>query len=511
MIAAGTPATSARPLRRPPGALRAGARLLRLELRHSAMFWLVPLAAGLFWYNAYRPVMAMPPLWSLRAPAMQHNALLDFVLPVVGAASWTASRDSRRGIGDLAAIVARPRWIRQLTAWAAVTGWALAGYVICVGVLYAVTARQASWGGPLWWPAAVGAAGLPALAAIGFAAGAWFPSRFTTPLVGIGAFFVVGLSGQFARGGTSLWQLSPIISGAADMGPDPGVATFYPFLPDLPIAQVIFAAGLAAMVLGALGMPAASGGRRVRTASAAVAAAGLLAATTAVGLVSTARFERHGMVAIPALHDAASDRPIAYRPVCGQTAIPVCVNPVFAPYLPIVVSALRPVLAEVAGLPGAPGRILQAAPTFTQTPGNGVEIRTGRTGIGTVSGARVLFVGLPDQLPGERQPDVTSVQYARQVRAQVGDALVSSLVGPGSDQAQQAVWAGLLMASGVRLFSPSQRGDGLGTTLPGPATDSAVYLAGKRFAALPAAARHAWLSTHLSALRAGRVTLGQLP
>ena len=32
-----------------------------------------------------------------------------------------------------------------------------------------------------------------------------------------------------------------------------------------------------------------------------------------------------------------------------------------------------------------------------------------------------------------------------------------------------------------------------------------------RFAALSPAARHAWLATHLAALRAGHITLAQLP
>ena len=321
-------------------ALRACGRLLRLDLRHSAMLWLVPLAAGLFWYNAYRPSMAMPPLWSLRAPAMQHGALLDFVLPVVGAASWMGARDHRRGMVDMAAIAARPRWVRQLSSWAAVTVWALAAYVICVCVLYAATARQVSWGGPLWWPAVVGAAGLPPLAAAGFAAGSCFPSRFTTPLVSIGAFFLLGISVQLAHGGTSVWQISPIIAGAVDVGPNPGVATFYPYLPDLSIAQLIFLAGLTAAVLGALGWPAASGGRVLRATAAATAVAGLAAATTAVGLAGTARLDWHGMMVIPALHDAANDRPIRYEPVCSRGAIPVCVNPAFAGYLPLVASAL---------------------------------------------------------------------------------------------------------------------------------------------------------------------------
>jgi hypothetical protein len=44
---------------------------------------------------------------------------------------------------------------------------------------------------------------------------------------------------------------------------------------------------------------------------------------------------------------------------------------------------------------------------------------------------------------------------------------------------------------------------------PGPGTP--VFAAARRFAAWPAAARHAWLVTHWAALRAGRITLAQLP
>jgi NADPH-dependent ferric siderophore reductase len=44
----------------------------------------------------------------------------------------------------------------------------------------------------------------------------------------------------------------------------------------------------------------------------------------------------------------------------------------------------------------------------------------------------------------------------------------------------------------------------------GPATGP-VYAAAGRLAALPAAARHAWLAGNLAALRAGRLTLTDLP
>jgi len=44
-----------------------------------------------------------------------------------------------------------------------------------------------------------------------------------------------------------------------------------------------------------------------------------------------------------------------------------------------------------------------------------------------------------------------------------------------------------------------------------PEPGSPASLAAKRFAALSPAARHAWLAGHLAALRAGRVSLAQLP
>jgi len=48
-----------------------------------------------------------------------------------------------------------------------------------------------------------------------------------------------------------------------------------------------------------------------------------------------------------------------------------------------------------------------------------------------------------------------------------------------------------------------------GRLLPQPG--SPADRAARRFAALSPAARHAWLAGHLAALRAGRVSLAQLP
>jgi hypothetical protein len=510
-MTAGAAAVS-RPVPAGPGRWPAAARLLRLELRNNAMLWMLPVAAALFWFTTYRKVMAMPPLWNLRAPAMQTGALVAFVSPVAGAAAWMGSREGRRHTTDLVTIAARPRWARLLAAWAATTCWAMLGYLGCVAVLYGVTARQAAWGGPLWWPAVVAAASLPALSALGFAAGALVPSRFTAPLAAVGAFFVLALSTELIHGSQSYWQISPLVSKPWDIGPDAGMATFYPYLADLPIAQVMFLAGLTVAVLGTLALPAGRGGRWLRRPAAIIAAAGLLVAGTAVALAGTGKLDAHGMIAIPALHDAASDRPVRYTPVCSHTRIPVCLNPAYAGYLPATAAALAPVLAEVAGLPGAPARISQAAATYRQGPGNSVGV--GLAGPSTGGRPPVFRLLLLDQLPG---PAMTTSALAAALRSGAGPAIVAGVTGggPGASPAQQAVTAALMRAAGLPAHGPPPGGRPPGIE-PGTqpivlAPGSPAFAAARRFGALPASARHTWLVRHLAALRAGQVTLAQLP
>jgi len=170
-------------------------RLLRLELRHNAMVWLLPVVFGLFWLITYRKTMAMPPLWNLRAASLQTGIVADFAVPVTGAAAWMASREARRRVTDQVTITARSRWERLLVTWAATAVWAMVAYLGCLAVGYGVTAHQATWGGPLWWPAAVAAASVLSFCALGFVVGAFLPSRFTPPLVAIAAFFVLAPRG----------------------------------------------------------------------------------------------------------------------------------------------------------------------------------------------------------------------------------------------------------------------------------------------------------------------------
>jgi hypothetical protein len=455
--------------------------------------------------------------------------VLDFAVPVTGAAAWMGSREARRRVTDQVTVTARPRWARLLVPWAATTIWALTAYLGGTAVLYAVTAHQASWGGPLWWPAAVGAATLPAFSALGFVMGTFLPGRFTAPLAAIAAFFVVALSTQLIRGSQSYWNVSPIVTGPWDLGAQAGVAVFYPYLPDLSVAQVMFLAGLTIALLSTLALPAGAGGRALRTVAAGLTGAGLLAAGTAAGLAGTGTLDAHGMIAIPALHDATSDQPLQFSPVCSHTVIPVCLNPAFAGYLPAIADALAPLLSQLAGLPGTPARIVQDSVTYQQGAGNDVTIRP-RSPADSV-GSPVSHLVLPDQTQGQT---MTAAQLATIVITTHGPALVARVTGdgPGTSPAQDAVAAALLRAAGLgglivtkdpsgqcppASAAPAGSAGGSGPSRAclsqsvGAARGTPAAAAAERFAALPAPVRHAWLVRHLAALRAGQVTLAQLP
>lgn len=524
MSAAPAVPAAARPRLAPPRfpRLHRFLRLLLLELRHNPMAWLLPVVIALFWLIAYRKEMAQPPLWSLRASGLQSGAVLAFAIPVTGAAAWSASREARRRLGEQLGVTARPRWERQLASWLTTTLWALAGYLGCTAVVYGMTAHQVSWGGPLWWPAAVGAASVPAFAALGFAVGALLPGRFTAPLVTVATFFALALTSELIHGSGSPWQISPIVTGPWDLGPQAEVATFYPFAPDLPIAQLMFLVAVTVALLCALALPRGAASRAVRAAAAGVLGLAVPAAGSAVVLAGSGSMDAHGAIDIPALHQPASDRPLPYTPVCNETAIPVCLHPAFAFFLPSTSTALAPLLSELAGLPGAPARIEQVAVTFHQGAGNSVDVRpsTPRRGSGTTS---VSHLVLPEQLA---VGSMTADQLAGQVAAAYGPNLVARVIGdgPGASAAQNAAARALLRAAGLHeptgQTGPARSGGTGGSGgargldpagWPNVPPGTPAHAAAQRFAALPEAARHAWLVQHLADLRAGRITPEQLP
>jgi hypothetical protein len=517
-----TAATAAQVRHRAPRAAAAvplsAARLLGVELRRSTMPWILPLIAALFWFDSYRPSTGTSPLYGLRTywNLGQGHTILDVGPFVAGVAAWMGSRDGRRGLADLVTATARPRWAAQLATWAATAIWAVAAYLVLVGVMFALYAHQGVGGTPPWWYVAVGATAVAAFSAAGFAIGAYWPSRFAAPVAAFGAFLATFLSFQTGFSHTRGWALilptnsSGSFEGSAQA--DSGI--YYPWLPDLPIARIIFLAGIAVAALGLTGLPARAGGPWLRRAAAVLMLAGVAVAGTAVGLAGTAQESAHGVV-IPALHDAANDAPITYTPVCGRAAgAPLCLNPAYRRWLPDVTAALAPVLAEVAGLPGAPVRATQVAASYP-SGGDGPPQPVTLGGHPPVLRLQLGLLNMPGSC-GFCAGPVGTDDFADQMRLLFAHAFVGAGDGPGSP-AQQAVQAALLRGAGIPLAAQpgliaateNFPGSGPGAG-PGPAT-GLVYAAAGRLATLPAGAQHAWLAAHLAALRAGRLTLTELP
>jgi hypothetical protein len=366
-----------------------------------------------------------------------------------------------------------------------------------------------TWGGPPWWPVAVCGTALVAVCAIGFAAGVFFASRFTAPLTAV-ITLLLSAAIRSASPYALLWpttNASPTnTSGLPKPPPDAGV--FYHYLPDLSLAQVMFLAGTGLAALGIVGLSRhAAGGRRLRLTAAVVTVAGLAAAGTAAGLSGTARQGAYGVV-IPALHDAASDRPLPYTPVCGRDgAVPVCVHPAYRAYLGNAMEGAEPALRAVAGLPGAPVRVAQVAAS-TLAPGGDTAVwwAAGSSITGTPATFRFSIGLFPPGLGG-----------AEQLAGTVQESLIVAFVNDG-----RLLPAGTLPASGIlaqeavewvllQPFDPSAEQDVAPSGPDAQTASPAVAAAARRFAARPAAARRAWLATHLAALRAGQVTLAELP
>lgn len=491
------------------------ARLLRVELRRNTMPWVLPLIALVFWFDSYRIAATLPPLWNSRTFYVlgQGHSLIDFAPFVAGVAAWMGSRDGRRGLTDLVTTSARSRFAAQFATWAATAIWAVGGYLVFMAATFWALSRFIVWGGPPYWPVAVGAVGVAAFSAAGFAAGAYFPTRFTAPVAAFGGLLACGMSSQIGFQSYGGWGLILPTNSNNNYGQDAGI--FYQFLPDLPVARVMFLAGVTVALVALLGVRVTAGGLRLRHIATVVAAAGVALAVTAIALAFTARVTPYGTV-IPALHDAANDRPIPYTPVCGQAAgVPVCVQPAYQAYLPDVTAALRPVLGQTDGLPGAPVRVGQVATVFFNATGRGPQ-----TSVGQVSTLRgeppVLSMPLNVfNLPGSFGANQT--QFTDEIKLQAVHAIVTR-GGPLGNPAQIAVEAALMQHAGIPLsaqprqvLAPSPWALPSNEPHPGTTYPRQIAAAAQRFAALPAATRHAWLASHLPALRAGHVSLAQLP
>jgi hypothetical protein len=214
----------------------------------------------------------------------------------------------------------------------------------------------------------------------------------------------------------------------------------------------------------------------------------------------------------------AGSKPIPYTPVCSPAgSFHVCLHPAFRAYLPQVTSALAAVVTDLAGLPGTPTRateVSQAALPSAIVEGNGNGQVTDGVYNFTMTDAVALATNAGFLRHGLQQDIVHAV-----IVGSIGQIVTGTR--PNGDQttglkqnngstAQQAVEDGLLRALGSQPYPVGGPGNGPGAQ-QFQQQQNEVTAAAAKFAALPAATRHAWLAANLAALKAGTITVAQLP
>ena len=387
--------------------------------------------------------------------------------------------------------------------------------------MFAVYALQGMQGSPPWWWVAVGAAGVTAFSAAGFAVGAFFPSRFAAPVAAFGAFLALFASDNIAQGNTSGWPLILPTNAKGNYQLVSGI--FYRYLPDLPIARVMFLAGIAVAALSVLGLPARAGGAWLRRAAAVVTLAGVAAAGTAVGLARTAqltppwpchpRAARRGQRPTNRLHPGL-------RPPRRGAGVPE--------------SGLPPLPAGGRSRPaaGARGAGRPARHAGQRRPGGrpvhqrNVRARGWRGGDDQRHPAGAAPAARRVQLAAQRHPRVrgavrsgTAAAIGARVRRRGQRRRHRCAAGSAGGHAAARRPAVRRAAPGADHPRAAELGAGrpagarwrVRVRVPGAVPAGPVYAAARRLAALPTAARHAWLAAHLAALRSGQLTLGQLP
>jgi hypothetical protein len=503
-----------------------------MEIRHSAFVWCLPLLAVLFIYDPYRTGMGYPALWPLRSTVVLNKFWPDMVVFAAGFSAWAGSREGRRNAGDLLSTTARPAWTRQLCSLAGTAFWVVAAFLAGVAVIYGQTSRQATWGGPPVSPVVVGVLGLFMVCAVAFTLGALFPGRFTAPIVAVALMIITLFAFRQAVGdnGGSSGAIGVLSPDGGVPGDDWGL--FYPASIGVPIVQGAFMAGVALAAAGVLGLSsraggvrwrgalsaAAAGGARLRTIAVSSVAVGAALAVAAFALAETANVsDPNSTLQIPAIDNAlAGSHPVPYTPVCsashGGSALTVCLHPAYRAYLPQVTAALNQVTEELAGLAGLPGQASQVPPAAV------AQFAQGGPGSGLIAGRTYEFV-----LSASVGWLTSSSMIGDTLRQDLTHAIIvgtgktfsmpdGSKAWAAGTAAQQAVVDGVLKVLATPPYPvPQSRNGRAPAGLSTPAQQATIGAAAAKFAALPPATRDAWLAANLTALKAGTITLAQLP
>lgn len=468
--------------------------LVRIEARRSAGLWLfIPLILIAGWLaRDSLPVRVW--LWPDTSFAIRQT--INILGPLAaGVAAWMAGRDRLRKIGDLLATMPCPAPARNLATWAGTALWTAGAYAMPGIILLSLTAWFATGGSPLpYLPIiAVGVLAIIAQTAFGYLAGHYLPSRFVAPLVAV-LLFVAQAAPNYSSS-ASISDLSPVLNYL-----DGDV--FYGLRQDLSLPQAAWLLGLTGTALALIALRS----RRTWPVWSALAAAITVATISAGALLTTQPAESANQALIP------------YEPVCVDGTITVCVHPAYQRMLPETVDIINRMAQPLAGIPGVPTRAEQRTSADAQ-PGKS-DPPEGAIVFGLEDPAKIGwgYQMLTRDIARDLVADLHTVDMASftgmfsNIATTDSDTLgIEAITLPSGMSPAQFVVAEWLLVQVwddvCEEVSPSN--------FQCWGWEASVSSEGKaareRLTALDPAVRRAWFEEHYTALRAGELTLADLP
>lgn len=457
-----------------------------LAVKRSGGLLLLPVVAGLIMWLVDNRQREGIVLWDLTLQGIGYSVVI--VGPLMAAfACWVAGRSRRRGMTGLVTTAALPERWPALADCAGVVCWGLAVFLGSAGLALFWTATEATWGRPALAPLVIAAVATVVCGVLGVLVGRRSASRFLPPLLAIAvvALFLapIGLSQLEA-----FQMLSPM--GAVNL------LTREPlYVVDeavvLPHLRWLVTLG-AVLVLMLVAWPA-----RTWLARGVLVAGGLAAAVAASSLAG-----------FPVPIAFSSDSRLApYELTCATDTVAVCVHPAYEALLDDVAAEIDTLVQPVVGLEGIPTRYEQDVGRLHLEGNSGRFYLWDEASLGhLIPFTLVMDLVVHPALPaGQRvagPPGTAS--YV------VGEWLVRRV---GGDQADESG------AMPVEIFDLLPEVAPLRCDETGCAPDESQYRALRqefdaavaRFSALDPATRRAWLEANWADLRAGRLTMEDLP
>lgn len=475
-------------------AIRSLLSLLRIEIRRSQGYWLLPLMVGLAWFLNRGQNWEGVTLW----PNLSKWTMTSYVIigPLAAAlAAWIVDRDRRRRVQGLVETMATSPFRRDVVHVATAAFWGLLGYGLIAAWYGFQGVTEATWGGPDLALIGTGALGIVILTAVGFIVGRLVRSKFS-PILAVAVAFFLSSAPEFIQewtrnpnGDFSDLAIRPLSPWGLIASREPDIFFRHPsgYLP----AALLWLTGAAVVVLVVIAL--LRGWRRNWTAWAALAVSSTVALFGADRVMGYS--SGYGYL-------SEDDLRVPFTWSCETTvAVEVCVHPAYASRLEESARRLNELLTPIAGLPGVPTRWEQDSPYDAE-----------RGAVGTFYPGSQL-VNTHDIGISIFPPNDNAGQFSGGLFSASQNVILSWLSGRVDPQSRQF---GMFEHPAELIGTPGPMDDMGGIMITVDPRAEAYYAneipaATDRFAALSPEDQRTWLEANWDALRAGTLTLDQMP